>query len=583
MPVFSEDTIRQVRARTDIVDVISQYVSLEKHGKEFKGICPFHDDHDPSMSVSPDKQIFKCFVCGAGGNVFSFLQKIEQITFPEAVTRAAAMAGIDLKLPQSTGVSPNQQAWNCLQSFTDYARYFLDSQEGEAAKEYCRKRKLSDEILETFEIGWAPGIQRQDRFFQGKGWGRDMLVKTGLLQAETGRPVFTDRLLIPIHDRAGHPVGYTARTLAADADIPKYVNTPATPLYTKGDLVFNYHRAKPAARKAGRVILAEGAMDVIGLSKAGIREAVANLGTACTDTQLELLRQLQVPVHVFYDSDAAGRKAAYQFGKKAMAAGIPFVVVSARGLKDPDEIFQEKGAEFLQETVERTISFPEFLLDYLAETGNLENYEEKLRYGEEVSEAAWKLLKDFEQPAFFQKLRDKTGFDFSVRKQVPTVRSRPSQRRKEKARPPLPAVRQGRKRAEEAVLQVMLSSRSAASRYREEVGFFDDPACHILSLYIYDAYRRQESLDPQSLFDRIEEEEAQGLLADLMARQLPENAQAFFDDSLGAVKDHVLGQEIDSVNKRIQETDDLEEKSRLAQEKMALVIARHQARNRKEG
>ncbi|WP_301007587.1 CHC2 zinc finger domain-containing protein, partial [Faecalibaculum rodentium] len=193
MPVFSEDTIRQVRARTDIVDVISQYVSLEKHGKEFKGICPFHDDHDPSMSVSPDKQIFKCFVCGAGGNVFSFLQKIEQITFPEAVTRAAAMAGIDLKLPQSTGVSPNQQAWNCLQSFTDYARYFLDSQEGEAAKEYCRKRKLSDEILETFEIGWAPGIQRQDRFFQGKGWGRDMLVKTGLLQAETGRPVFTDR------------------------------------------------------------------------------------------------------------------------------------------------------------------------------------------------------------------------------------------------------------------------------------------------------------------------------------------------------------------------------------------------------
>ena len=354
-------------------------------------------------------------------------------------------------------------------------------------------------------------------------------------------------------------------------------------MYTKGDLVFNYHRAKPAARKAGRVILAEGAMDVIGLSKAGIREAVANLGTACTDTQLELLRQLQVPVHVFYDSDAAGRKAAYQFGKKAMAAGIPFVVVSARGLKDPDEIFQEKGAEFLQETVERTISFPEFLLDYLAETGNLENYEEKLRYGEEVSEAAWKLLKDFEQPAFFQKLRDKTGFDFSVRKQVPTVRSRPSQRRKEKARPPLPAVRQGRKRAEEAVLQVMLSSRSAASRYREEVGFFDDPACHILSLYIYDAYRRQESLDPQSLFDRIEEEEAQGLLADLMDRQLPENAQAFFDDSLGAVKDHVLGQEIDSVNKRIQETDDLEEKSRLAQEKMALVIARHQARNRKEG
>jgi len=583
VPVFSENTINEVRARTDIVDVISQYVSLEKKGKEFKGVCPFHDDHDPSMSVSPDKQIFKCFVCGAGGNVFTFLQKIEQITFPEAVTRAAAMAGIDLKLPRTTAVSPNQKAWNCLQSFTEYARYFLDSQEGEEARNYCRKRKISEELLQTFEIGWAPGQERQERFFQGKGWDREMLVKTGLQQPETGRPVFADRLLIPIHDRAGHPVGYTARTLQKNSEIPKYVNTPATPLYVKGDLVFNYHRAKPAARRAGRVILAEGAMDVIGLAKAGIREAVANLGTACTDTQLELLRQLQVPVHVFYDSDQAGRKAAYQFGRRAMAAGIPFAMVAARGLKDPDEIYLEKGADVLRQVVDRTISYPEFLMDYLEETGNLENYEERLRYGEEVSQAAWKLLKDFEQPGFFQKLKEKTGFDFSVRAQSEARRETRQTTRRKSARPMLPAVREGRKRAEEAVLQMMLTSRAAAMRYREEVGFFDDPACHALSLYVYDAYRSSDELDPQSLFDVIEEEEAQGLLADLMARQLPEEAQAFFEDSLCAVKDHVLAGEIESVNKRIQETDDLEEKSRLAQEKMTLVIARHQVRTRKEG
>ena len=583
MPVFSEDTIREVRARTDIVDVISQYVSLEKHGKEFKGVCPFHDDHDPSMSVSPDKQIFKCFVCGAGGNVFSFLQKIEQITFPEAVTRAAAMAGIDLKLPQSAGVSPNQQAWSCLQSFTDYARYFLDSQEGEPAKEYCRKRKISEQILAEFEIGWAPSADRQERYFQGKGWDRDMLLKTGLLQAGTDRPVFVDRLLIPIHDRAGHPAGYTARTLSKNTDLPKYVNTPATPLYTKGNLVFNYHRAKPAARKAGRVILAEGAMDVIGLAKAGIREAVANLGTACTDAQLELLRQLQVPVHVFYDSDAAGRKAAYQFGRRAMEAGVPFAMVAARGLKDPDEIFQEKGAEFLQQTVDRTISYPEFLMDYLEETGNLENYEEKLRYGEEVSQAAWKLLKDFEQPSFFQKLKDKTGFDFSIRTQSDRQERSRSEKQRRRTRPVLPAVRRGRRQAEEAVLQGMLASRDAAVRFREEVGFFDDPACHALSLYIFDAYRSADDLEPQALFDRIEEEEVQGLLADLMARPVPQESRAFFEDSLAAVKDHVLAGEIESYNRRIQETDDLEEKNRLAREKMELVIARHQVRTRKEG
>lgn len=580
MTAIPEETIREVRAKTDIVDVISQYVTLEKKGKEFKGVCPFHDDHDPSMSVSPDKQIFKCFVCGAGGNVFSFLQKIEQITFPEAVSKAAAMAGVDLQLPQTVQTSPNQQAYNCLQSFTDYARYFLDSEEGALALEYCRKRKITEEIRSRFEIGWAPSADRQERYFSGKGYDDRLLTTTGLRQPGSGRPVFTDRLLIPIHDRSGHPVGYTARTLQKDPDIPKYVNTPATPLYTKGDLVFNYHRAKPAARKAGRVILVEGAMDVIGLAKAGIREAVANLGTACTNTQLDLLRQLQVPVHVFYDSDAAGRKAAYQFGQRAMEAGIPFAMVAARGLKDPDEIFLEKGAEALQQAADHTISYPEFLLDYLEETSNLENYEDRLRYGEEISQAAWKLLKDFEQPALFAKLKDRTGFDFSVRKPAEKPVRTPVRRR---VRPVLPAVHQGRKQAEEAVLRVMLESEEACTRFRDEIGFFSDPACSALSLYLYDGYRTMESLDPQMLLNRIEEEEVQGLLADLMQRQLPEQRRAYFEDSLATIKDHVLSQQIQSINRRIQETDDLEEKSRLAREKSEQIIARHQLRTRKEG
>ncbi|WP_438600175.1 hypothetical protein [Faecalibaculum rodentium] len=168
---------------------------------------------------------------------------------------------------KAPGSVPNQQAWNCLQSFTDYARYFLDSREGEAAKEYCRKRKLSDEILETFESAGPPGSQRQDRFFQGKGWGRDMLVKTGLLQAETGRPVFTDRLLIPIHEPCRSSRGYTARTLAAGADIPKYVNTPATPCTPRGTWYSITIGQNPLPGKPA-VILVEGAMDVIGLAKA---------------------------------------------------------------------------------------------------------------------------------------------------------------------------------------------------------------------------------------------------------------------------------------------------------------------------
>lgn len=569
MPI-DQQQIKEILDHTDIVDVISRYVSLEKKGKEFKGICPFHDDHDPSMSVSPDKQIFKCFVCGAGGNAITFLQKIEEITFPEAVAKAADLAGIPLALPRRTRQEqPQAQGWSVLQAFIDYARYYLASPDVGLAARYCEKRKLTPEILEQFEIGWAPEADRQTYFFQSKKFDGQLLEETGLENTQ-GYPAFTNRLLIPIHDRSGHPVAFTARTLSKDPDIPKYVNTTGTPYYTKGDVVFNYHRARPAARKAGRVILVEGAMDVIGLAKAGIMEGIANLGTACTRRQLELIRQLQVPVHVFYDSDRAGQDAAYAFGRLAMDANIPFAVVKADADKDPDEIFMKRGAEAVKTAVNRTMSYPEFLLEYLAVRYDLNNYEDRRRYGEECAQAVFRLLKDYERPALFEKIRERTGLDFSG--QAP-VKRQPVRRQRM-----VQAPQSGRQKAEQAVLRAMLESEQAARRFREEIGFFDDETCGALALYIYDAYRTMETFDPQLLFGQIEEDGVSDLLAGLLEMPMPEKKQAWFEESLTTLKDHVYGDQLTKLNKEILACRDPDTKRELARKKAEIVIARHKLR-----
>lgn len=566
---FNQSQVKEILDHIDIVDVISRYVSLEKKGRDFKGICPFHDDHDPSMSVSPDKQIFKCFVCGAGGNAITFLQKIEEISYPEAVAKAADLAGMSIALPQTPRKGPENAGWSVLQAFIDYARYYLASPDAAQAAAYCEKRRLTPEILERFEIGWAPQADRQTYFFKSKNFDEGLLESTGLENTQ-GYPAFTNRLLIPIHDRSGHPVAFTARTLSADPEIPKYVNTTGTPLYTKGDVVFNYHRAKEAARKAGRVILVEGAMDVIGLAKAEIYEGIANLGTACTKRQLELIRQLQVPVHVFYDSDRAGQEAAYAFGKMAMEAGVPFAVVKPDADKDPDEIFMKRGADALKQAVNRTMSYPDFLLQYLAVRYDLDNYEDRRRYGEEVFEAAYRLLKDYERPAVFEKIRERTGLDFSG--QVP--QTRPAVRKR--AMLAMPA--SGRQKAEQAVLQAMLESEQAARRFREEIGFFADETCGALALYIYDGYRTMEPFDPQLLFGVIEEDAVSDLLAGLLEQPVPEEKQAWFEDALNTLKDHVYGDQLAKLNKQIQECQDPQAKRDLAQKKAEIVIARHKLR-----
>lgn len=581
-----EADVQAIKEKADIVEIISQYLPLEKQGKEYVGVCPFHDDHSPSMRVSPDKQIFKCFACGAGGDAIGFVSKYEKISFVDAVAKVAARIHYPLQIEQAAPAAPdtNKPLYDALDLFTAYGRYELASKDGQAARNYLVSRKFNKQILDTFQIGYAPSFNMVSEYLQARFPDPAPLEKVGLIQVGKDRivPCFHDRILIPIHDAKGNPVGYTARIVPPGNSGAKYVNTSNSVLYQKSNLIFNYHRAARTAHKAGRVILCEGAMDVLGLAKAGISEGIANLGTACTDEQLNLIARLRVPVVVFYDQDAAGQKAAYKFGRKAMAAGIRFSIVSQKEAKDPDDIFIQKGAEAVHQAVDNTISFAQFCLEYLQTEYNLDNYEDKKQYAREMEGIIRASLEQFEQPVLFSKLQQLTGFSFEAN---PSPR-RSYSSKKSQMRPAIPLqtlpAAQGRLQAEKAVLWSMLNDENYIRQYQNEVGVFANEDCQKLALYIQSAYQNHRQIDPVELFSIIEEESVRGLLAELAEwPDYSESTHGLFSESVVKIKYEFISHQIDELNRKMKTVQNMSDMKTLMNQKRELIARRNSLKSRK--
>lgn len=585
---ISENDIKAIRQQADIVDVISRYATVEKHGREYKVQCPFHDDHDPSMHISVDKQIFKCFVCGTGGNVFTFVQKIEGISFVEAVYKVANMIHYPLDLSETDFVkkeNPNQKLFDCLQSYIQFLVYELNSENGQSVVQYLTERKINEDIIKRFEIGYAPESSRSVKYLKAKGFTEEQLLETGLIRMyqEEEYAIFENRLMIPIHDENGNPCGFTARRLNDQENVAKYINTAETSIYHKGNLIFNYHRAKEFAKRNRRCILVEGAMDVIAFEKADIHESLACLGTACTKEQIQLLKKLNVPIVVCYDGDSAGKAATYKFGKLAVEHNLSFTVVKNTTGKDPDEIFNEYGKGELYLSVHKTISYVEFLIEYLPNLYNLDNYEDKMKFVEELQTVIQKLCTDFEKADYYARIKEITGFDLSIQSQNEPKFNRKQTKKQTHHFVKLPE--KGRTLAEYGILNMILYSKQAANRFKDEIGFFQDPACQELLLYCNDMYRNQDVIDMDVLMAKIENEEICNLLVTLISNpfQVNEFNEDFFMDSLTKIKECSIKDQIDQINAKIKEVQDPMVKIKLASEKQALIVKRNEILHRKEG
>jgi DNA primase len=349
--LIPEETIEEVRLRTDIVEVISEYVGLQRKGKSYWGLCPFHSEKTPSFTVTPEKQMFYCFGCNVGGNIFSFVMKKENWSFVESVHNLARRYGVSLPKKEQ---SPREREENRLrrrfEEINEWAAsYFHDLllrlPEGEPGRVYFAKRGVDLDTMQSFRLGYAP-----DRWDGLLGYMQELGVRPHEL-AEAGLAVeketlskdgqqyydrFRNRVLFSILDRRKQPIAFGGRVL--DDSIPKYLNSPESIFFNKGHHLYGMHRAHQGIREEGYALLVEGYMDVIALQNAGFPNAVASLGTALTKEQAKLLRRYALRVVLLYDSDGAGIQAAFRGGEILRDAGIRVDVLTLTGAKDPDEI-----------------------------------------------------------------------------------------------------------------------------------------------------------------------------------------------------------------------------------------------------
>lgn len=358
MPRYSDELIEEVRSRNDIVDVISQYVRLSKKGSTYFGLCPFHNEKTGSFSVSPNKQMYYCFGCHAGGNVFTFLMQYENYTFGEAMEALAERAGVDLPKQEYTAAQRQEadRRARLLEINKEAAKYFfvlLRGERGKRALDYFKKRALSDETIHKFGLGYSD--QYSDdlyRYLRSKGYDDEILKDSGLVtidEVRGGHDKFWNRAMFPIMDVHNKVIGFGGRVMG-DGE-PKYLNSPETKIFDKSRNLYGLNFAR--ATKKPQLLLCEGYMDVIALHQAGFDNAVASLGTALTSGHANLLKRYTKEVYLTYDSDGAGIKAALRAIPILKEVGITTKIINMKPYKDPDEFIKALGAEAYQERIDQ--------------------------------------------------------------------------------------------------------------------------------------------------------------------------------------------------------------------------------------
>ncbi|WP_435404151.1 DNA primase [Lactiplantibacillus plantarum] len=412
-----EEKVEQVRSAVNIADFIGQYVQLKKAGKNLFGLCPFHEERTPSFSVNEQKQIFHCFSCGRGGNVFSFIMDLENLSFPEAVVKMADFGHIDLPASytaQSQPAAPkDQQQADLLKLYADSAKMYqhilVNTELGEPALKYLHERGLDDETIKTFGIGYAPANQLLLDFFKEHQSDYQLLRQSGLFienQAGDLRDRFVDRVLFPIKDASGRVIAFSGRILKKSPNEPKYLNSPETKLFNKRSVLFNFDLARGPIRQQKSVVLFEGFMDVIAAYRSGIQNGVASMGTSLTDEQIYMLERVTDTLYVCYDSDMPGQKATDRALKLLGGnSRLNLGVIQMPDGMDPDEYLRAQGQEKFVQVFEDGKQTPTaFEMQYLKHDLNLQNTPDQLTYLQAVLQQLAQLSSSVEQDLYLNQL-----------------------------------------------------------------------------------------------------------------------------------------------------------------------------------
>jgi DNA primase len=371
---FSQETLDKVREACDIVEVIGEHVTLKKSGQNYKGLCPFHSERTPSFVVSPSKEVYHCFGCGVGGNVFSFIMQIENLSFVEAVRSLAKRKGIELPVERTETDSLTQSIVSATEFAVSFYRKQLEGPPGKKAREYLKARAIGEDVAQEFALGYAPPGWDNLTNAARRHFPEAILLQSGLLvPREIGQGSydrFRDRLMFPIHGSGGKPIGFGARAL--DASEPKYLNSSDSPLFQKGSVLYGLYQSKRAIRATESAIVVEGYTDLLSLFGNGFKNVVASCGTAFTDAQAKVLRRYTQDAVLVYDGDEPGIQAARRALRVFVQAGLRIRIICLPGGNDPDSFVREKGAEAFAKAMETSCTVVEFVLKTSPEKMNRE-------------------------------------------------------------------------------------------------------------------------------------------------------------------------------------------------------------------
>ena len=580
MQLVSEEKINEIRNSADIVSIISDYIPLKLKGKNYFGVCPFHDDHSPSMSVSKERQLFKCFVCNKGGNVFTFVKDYENINYIEAVKKVADKVGIPLDFEYKRNIDNKyKKEYEIMEFATKIFQNNLNSKEGLKAKEYLIERNITDNIIKDFKIGLS--LNENTYLYNvliKKGYDLNTLDNLGLITKDgiKGYDKFVNRIMIPICNLEGSVVGYTGRIYNSE-DSAKYINTKETIIYKKGNILFNYHNAKNYIRENKSAILVEGNMDAIRMYSEGIKNVIALMGTAITKEQIEIIKKLRVPIILMLDNDNAGELATINIGLELVKNNIETKVVRLKGYKDPDEYIINNGVESLKNTIKHSLNYFDYKLISLKENKNLNNTDELIIYIKDVLkmlENADNLTKEIT----LKKLSEEYNIDYDTLKKEIDFK----EEKIIKNIPKKETIKDKYIICVRKILYYMMSDAKYLKIFNDKLGFLKNKEERNLVTeieYYIEKYGKIEFADFISYAEN--DDNIRNLVHNISESiDFEELDEKVFLDYLKAIEDIITKEEIDKLKHEQMITTDINEKVKLAKKITQLVKKRSEKNGR---
>lgn len=568
MNTLTQEKISEIRNSVNIVDIISSYIPLTPKGKNFFGVCPFHDDTNPSMSVSPAKQIYKCFSCGATGNVFKFIMDYENIPFLEAVKKVADIGGVSVNI----GKIKKKQNHTELHKIYDLSLKFyinnLNTKNGKEAKEYLKGRNINEDIIKEFQIGLALKQGALSKILTTK-FDPNEVLKSGLVgQNERGYyDLFYDRIMFPLYDLEGNPVAYSGR-IYNKVDTSKYFNTRETEIFKKGNLIYNYHRAKDIARKKNQIIVMEGFMDVIRAYTVGIQNTIAMMGTAVTETQAQLIKRMAKEIILCFDGDEAGAKATMSCANELIKIGVTPKIIRLEENLDPDEYIQKHGKDAFQRKIDNPISVMDFKLSYLKQGKDLTSPVDQAKYISEIINELNNIEDDILKDLTIKKITSEMNIDEDLIRKHLEKKPKPQKPKKTENK----ITTDKYDLAESALIYYMLKSPEVIIMYNNKVTYIPNKEYRQLAREISNFYKKFGFINEADFIDYIEcDEELMNTISNINKKHTKDTyTNSEIEDYISVIKDYNVKEEIKRLTNKMKNLTDPLDKAKIAEEIVSL-------------